>query len=499
MGQEGNSLDCIPRDSDFIACDNCADESNDACAFCCTCTEFLCKVCHESHKRLRKLSQHNVIQFDKETGKQLQSITKAVKQLCSQPNHNKYLTHYCDSCKCLICQDCSDCVHKGHTIFLLTSVENGDQCESEKNIALAQDIMTKLITATENNDSMIQQLETRRQICSQDVKSAFESLQRALKIRENELLAKLECIASSKMLPLMWWKKECEKMALNSKQLTEMISCGQITVALADHELQRIQLTVDNHCVPRDEETTLKVLLHVNDIAEQLSQLGDVLGSSPSPSNSIWSAESVAKVNVNYRVEVETRSTNDVRYTYGGLKVIAMLTSKANKWSVIAGQVDDYEDGTYTVIFNVSVAGTYQLQILMDGQHIKRSPSDIEVLDYYAYFNLQKVIPVSKPQCIALDNQENIYALHSANISIFDKAGQLKNKVKMNGIVIMCITVKGNLLYLISPDTIRKLTLEGKMICSVQLQIRVEGANSAVVDSHNRVIVSDNKKIQIFN
>ena len=501
-GQEGNSFNCIPKsgDSDFIACDNCADESNDACAFCCICSEFLCKVCHESHKRSRKLLQHNVIQFDKETGKQLQSITNAAEQLCSQPNHNKNLTHYCESCKCLICKDCSDSVHKGHKNFMLPSSEKGNQSECEKNIALecAQDIMKKLIIATEINDNLIQQLEIQKQICIKDINHAFERLQMTLKVRKNVLLSKLEDTTTFKMAQLMRWKNECEKIALNTKQFSDIVSHGQIAVAYT--ELQRIQLTVDSHCVPRDEETTLKVLLHINDIAKQLSQLGDVLSSSPSPSNSIWSAESVAKVNVNYRVEVETRSINDERYTYGGLKLIAKLTSKANNTSVITGQVDDHGDGTYTVICNVSVAGTYQLQILMDGQHIKKSPSDIEVVANYAYFNLHQVINVSCPLGVALDSKGNIYAGNSNSVFIFDSAGQLTKQIPGFGSV-YGIHVTGDVVYAAeySNNCIKKLTLSGELIGTISNQ-QVKNPYSVALDCLNRVIVSDygNNRIQIY-
>ena len=501
-GQEGNSFNCIPRsgDSDVIACDNCADESNDACAFCCICSEFLCKVCHESHKRSRKLLQHNVIQFDKETGKQLQSITNAAEQLCSQPNHNKNLTHYCESCKCLICKDCSDSVHKGHKNFSVPSGEKGNQSESEKNIALdcAQDIMKKLVTATEINNSLIQQLEIQKQISIKDINHAFERLQLTLKVRKNALLSKLEDTTAFKMAPLVRWKNECEKMALNTKQFSEIVSRGQITVART--ELQRIQLTVDSHCAPRDEETTLKVLLHFNEITKQLSQLGDILGSSPSPSHSIWSSVSVAKVNVNYHVEVETRSINDERYTYGGLKLIAKLTSKANNTSVITGQVDDQGDGTYTVIFNVSAAGTYQLQILMDGQHIKKSPSDIEVVANYAYFNLQQVINVSGPLCVALDSKGNIYAGNGNSVFIFDSAGQLTKQIPGFGNV-YGIHVTGDVVYAAdySNNCIKKLTLSGELIGTISNQ-QVKNPFSVTLDCLNRVIVSDygNNRIQIY-
>ena len=167
---------------------------------------------------------------------------------------------------------------------------------------------------------------------------------------------------------------------------------------------------------------------------------------------------------------------------------------------VITGQVDDHGDGTYTVIFNVSAAGTYQLQILMDGQHIKKSPSDIEVVANYAYFNLHQVINVGYPLCVALDSKGNIYAGNSNSVFIFDSAGQLTKEIPGFGSM-YGIHVTGDVVYAAdySNNCIKKLTLSGELIGTISNQ-QVKNPFSVTVDCLNRVIVSDygNNRIQIY-
>ena len=505
---------------DFIGCDRCTEESNDACAFCFTCAEFLCNTCNEFNKCSQKLLQHNVIPLDKETSKQLQSLSIS-KQLCSQPNHSKMLTLYCKSCKCLICQDCSDGVHMGHGKFQLPCGENVEKKFSEKYIAheCAQNITKKLIIATEINENMIEQLETHKQMCAKNISSTFKRLQRILKVRESALLSKLEVVAGCKMAPLLWWKQEYEKMHANiTKQYTEMVSHSEIEAAHT--EQQRIQqLIVDSRCVPRGDETVLKVQLMLNEIPKQLSQLGDVLGLSPSSSNSIWFSTSVAKVNVSYRVEVETRSTHDELCTYGGQKLVAKLMSQAYRGSVITGQVEDHGDGTYSIIFTISDAGKYQLQILMDGQPIKRIPSDIDVVGNYTYFNLQQVISVSSPLCVAVDNKGNVYTGNKSSLFIFDKAGHLiknitgifdkadqqkqqsRGHMHYQGVPIG-IHVQGDAVYIhvtdCSNNCIKKLTTTGELVRTISLGL--SSPNSVVLDCSNLIIVSDrgNNRIHVF-
>ena len=67
------------------------------------------------------------------------------------------------------------------------------------------------------------------------------------------------------------------------------------------------------------------------------------------------------------------------RYPYGGLHVKAELRPKSHDGAVVPGEVEDHGDGTYTITLTPQTAGPHQLLITMDGQHIQKSPCDLDM------------------------------------------------------------------------------------------------------------------------
>ena len=96
-----------------MCCDECIDGHNGpAVVFCCTCCQFLCKLCHDHHRSSRKLSKHNMVGLDQEGAKQLQATMKSREYYCSQPNHeDNKLNFYCVSCNMLVCLHCTTAAH----------------------------------------------------------------------------------------------------------------------------------------------------------------------------------------------------------------------------------------------------------------------------------------------------------------------------------------------------------------------------------------------------
>ena len=89
--------------------------------------------------------------------------------------------------------------------------------------------------------------------------------------------------------------------------------------------------------------------LHIDSLLKKLSIFGHVMDSAPSPSQTTWSSESVAKVKEMYCVKVESMTSKGERYPYGGLQAKAELRPKSHDGAVVPGEVEDHGDGTYTI------------------------------------------------------------------------------------------------------------------------------------------------------
>ena len=154
-------------------------------------------------------------------------------------------------------------------------------------------------------------------------------------------------------------------------------------------------------------------------------------------------------------------------------------------------------------------AGSHQLIITMDGQHVQNSPHGLDVkskLDFTSY-SVQNLIYYTKhPYCVAIDRDQNIYVASSGDcIDVFDSKGSKKCTIGHNGygdglFNMPCgIFIKDNDMYVADceNDRIQKLTLNGKFI----LKFNAQKPSAVIVDNCRRIIVAESKmnNVCIFN
>eukprot|EP00731_Ephydatia_muelleri_P032774 Em0024g318a len=417
------------------SCDACTRGSTGpAVVFCCTCIELLCASCYEHHKFSQKLSNHLIVRLDKESLKLLPSIMKPTQHLCFR----------------------------------------------------ALEVTSKLTTAIDANGKMAEQVYTSRGNATLIITQAFEQLHQTIEERKKTFLSEMEAISLSKTTALTLQKEQLMKMQDEIGRYTEMTS--HILQTYTDHEmaalgdllpteLKATLKKVENVSLTPNQSSDIHVpLLHIDSLIKQLSIFGDVMDSSPSPSQSTWSSESVAKVKERYCVKVESMTSKGERYPYGGLQVKAELSHDG---AVVPGEVEDHGDGTYTIILTPQTAGPHQLLITMDGQHVQNSPCDLDVgTKYSTLCNPEQIIKCSgSPYGIAIHDNGDIYVTcwDDYCIRVFDQAGQKKRTIGSRGsgdglYSRPCgLFIKGDVMYVAdsSNGSIHKLTTGGQFLANV--------------------------------
>ena len=230
------------------------------------------------------------------------------------------------------------------------------------------------------------------------------------------------------------------------------------------------------------------------------------MASSLSPSQSTWSSESAARMDKVYSVKVETKSSEGVRYPYGGLLVKAELRPKSHDGAVVPGKVWDHGDGTYTIALTPQAAGPHQFLITMDGEHVQGSPRDLDVRpSYSALCNSQQVISCSDgPLDNAIHDSGDIYVTcDDHSIHVFDQGGHEKRTIGSGGsgdgqFSTPCgISIKGDVMYVPDSDNhrIKKLTTGGQFRKRFGQhgsgQGRFNYPRSVIVDQRDGMIVND--------
>ena len=348
--------------------------------FCCTCHHLLCKPCHDYHKRNKILQHHQMVGLDKESLKVLPSIMKPTEHHCSPPHHEKEeFKFYCETCQLLTCKDCTLVLHKDHRIDETCNIAKVYRDAMREALVCAQEVTSKLTRAIDANDKMAEQVETCRENATLIITQAFEQLHQTIEERKKTLLSEMEAISVSKTTALALQNEQLMKMQDEIDRYIEMTSLILQThtdhemVALGDllpTELKATLKKIENVSLTPNQSSDIHVSLHTDTLIKELSIFGDVMDSSPTPSQSTWSSESVAKVKKMYCVKVETMTSKGERYPYGGLQVKAKLRPKSHDGAGIPGEVEDHGDGTYTITLTPQTAGPHQLLLTMDGQHV---------------------------------------------------------------------------------------------------------------------------------
>eukprot|EP00731_Ephydatia_muelleri_P009100 Em0004g1438a len=257
-----------------------------------------------------------------------------------------------------------------------------------------------------------------------------------------------------------------------------------------------------------NQSSDIHVFLHTDTLIKDLSIFGHVMDSSPSPSQSTWSSETLAKVKEKYCVTVETMTSKGERYSYGGLQVKAELRPKSLDGAVVPGDVEDHGDGTYAITLNPIIAGPHQLLITMDGQHVQKSPCDLHVrMNYSILCNPEQVINCSGgPSGIAIHDSGDIYVacIDDSHIHVFDQDGQQKKTIGSKGSGDgqfsgpRGLFIKGDVMYVADTgnNCIQKLTTEGQFLQKFGSLGSGQGQLNkpllVIVDQSDRLIVADN-------
>ena len=122
--------------------------------FCRDCERLICARCTEAHQEW--LSLHEVITIDQLEGDVAQLVPPKKKALFCSKHPTKELNLYCETCKELVCHDCTVRIHRDHQYDLVT-----DAFQKHKDVLVAslQPVEQQLDTVTKS----LQQIDTHTQ------------------------------------------------------------------------------------------------------------------------------------------------------------------------------------------------------------------------------------------------------------------------------------------------------------------------------------------------
>ena len=176
-----------------VQCDHCA-EARLAVEYCHTCGMFACDFCCQVHRRWGGYANHCTVPIGSlsrsmESLKLPKGSTREV--LCAK--HDMQLRLYCETCRELICHDCTVKSHDGHNFDLITD-QNAET--HKKRILDSFNKLSDLIQVLdEAAGSVVTQTESIRQRASTakaDIESSASQIQNSLDKRRDELIVQVD-------------------------------------------------------------------------------------------------------------------------------------------------------------------------------------------------------------------------------------------------------------------------------------------------------------------
>ena len=389
-------------------CDECF-ENEKAVSTCMDCKAVLCDFHTQGHSRSRSSHNHKVrpIAQDASTPESVNSDTQQLERMHCIIHPTRKLEQFCTTCKEFFCEQC---LYRGGSC----KVGSADSSHSLLPMKEAADKMRggveKLLTdsashhhgnvvlkAIENLKVAIDQLHDRTEAVSEEVVAYFVDVVKLIKLREAEVLERLDSLRSAKLIPLEQQKSRLEK-SLSSHETVSMLleSCDD------NYDLIRMSGWLEEAASAANESARSDVkpcveskLVFRNLYSEQLTTaiacVGNVFDAADIDlrESSIQCQPSLhvgEEIRITLKAVSENGSSDQVNEVcMTSLEVEVM--SPDNEVMPCNANKDDEDGGIIVARYQPTQPGKHQVMARYDGHHFSGSPADVMVTTHVRRFD----------------------------------------------------------------------------------------------------------------
>ena len=425
-----------------ISCDKCSvDDSSDAAVvYCCDCGQFLCDYCKKGHKRKPKKVDHKLINL--ETKESIES--PAIKHkggYCTRHTDQK-LIYYCNDCEKLVCPNCLPIKHKDHNIEDYIDVGETARKALKQSVASCDGVIPPVTEAIANGEKMLQQIATRKEEVSKEIKETFEELKAVLDKRCNDLLMETEEIASTK-------RNFVEKQLDGFHKLVKQVSHGchlasSVSERTDPGEVLSVKKLITNQleeCIEEYKKLPLEIedkgailtRLDASTLSKEINEFGSV-SEVDIATYSIDSGLAIplATVKKERKFKVALPAGIDKAASYLKASFIRSDGSKEEGRVVIVN-----DNNTAIVSCTPQSIGGYELSVTIRGHHIKGSPYQLSVKasrDYTTLTNKRSFNVGRGTTGVAVHTNGEVFASsYDGFVQVFSEDGTAVRRIGSKG------------------------------------------------------------------
>ena len=425
-----NILKHKPEGETELKCDECGDDNDPVVALCVDCELYLCKVCHEYHKK--KNRDHDAITVP--AGEAI------LINFCSE-HPSAELEYYCEKCDKFTCLHCSSvgharniieklaCKHRDLLMKIFTPVEQMSKSlsKAEANIVSTQEKIKEQASKIkqEIDKCYVEQLQKLNEHYKQlkdQLNDAVSEKEKALKEQLNDVISLKDELKNVKELREGLEKTPDHKIFSTKKQDVET---RMQKVSEQYKSLNTQPVEYDNfEFVPAKSYSFLL--------------LGNLFTFANPHTSEVIDLPGIAYCGHKVEFKIIAKDSKGKNCSKGGSKISIQLKSFTG--DVTAGEVRDNNDGSYVASFVAEQVGEAKVLVCINGEKIKGSPYSIVVgRNYQAIDKPSKVVnndgSMGQSWGVAFGINGLWAVVDNSNhcVYIFDDKDQLVKKFGSNG------------------------------------------------------------------
>ena len=498
-----------------------------ATSFCRNCGKFICALCTQIHQEWEEFSSHKVITLDQLEGDVTQLVPPKKKVMFCSKHSTKELDLYCETCEELVCRDCTVRVHRDHQYDLVT---DAFQKHKEVLVTSLQPVERQLDTVTKSLqqlDSQCQQIADQRETLVGNIHKTIRQLQEALEVRKTELIGQLDQITQRKLKTLAAQRDQIELVQTQLSSCLDFVkeslrtgSEGEILAMKKPVVKQVEEITAEFKAdvLAPQERADIRFSASTPQLTQTCQQFGKVYSHPVSPERCYATGKGleVATVGEQATAILHAMDADGKEYEQPLVNTSCELVSVTGGPTVKA-TIQKKEKNKYTISYQPTHRGRYQLHVKVEGVPIRGSPFAV-----VARLPIQKLgTPIRTigglkfPWGVAVNQKGEMIVAENGRhcVSIFSPSGEKIRTFGSKGSVQgqfkepRGVAVDGDGNILVADENnhrIQKFTAGGKFVTAVGQRgsKRFSDPMGVAINHRNRkVYISDryNHRIQLLN
>ena len=365
------------------SCDNC-DKTN-ANRYCEQCSMFFCPECLHHHDKFKPNAGHQTLSLEEVANTAYQLSLAKQEATISCAYHNKPLERFCETCKELICDDCTVKKHKDHDYDVVIDAYKKHQDILKK--SSLQQLSQHYQRLTQDMTSLInrkKEITQHGETTKENIHHTIDHLKRLLDETERKLTGEVDVVVQHKFIVLDHQIKEVETALGQVRECRDhveqslKIGTPQQVLSTKSQIMSRTESIINSAKDKRFQplEQADIELVKSDKINEIHKNIGEVKDTSLSSS----------KVSASFRPIPLTGQESTITISFDGSPVpvppsliSCSLTPPDNSQPIQCSVKESRQSGQYNVVFTPVTRGLHQLHVRVYDIEISGSPLDTPV------------------------------------------------------------------------------------------------------------------------